>query len=52
MSEKWKLTQSRDGWKEKAIVRGKSERALRKEIRRIKADRDRFKKAAKKANAK
>ena len=52
MSEKWKLTQSRDSWKEKAIVRGKNECALRKEIRRIKADRDRFKQAAKKADAK
>ena len=51
MSEKWKLTQSRDEWKEKAIKRGEEARELRKEVARIKAERDQFKKEVKEANA-
>jgi hypothetical protein len=41
MSEKWKLIQSRNKWRQKAIERGKNARAYRKEIRRIKSERDR-----------
>ena len=41
MSEKWKLIQSRNNWKQKAIERGKNARDYRKEIRRIKNERDR-----------
>jgi len=46
MSEKWKLEQSRDNWKQKAIKRGKQARAHRKEIARIKSERDQFKQKA------
>jgi hypothetical protein len=52
MSEKWKLTQSREEWKQKAIERGDEARELRKEIARIKAERDQFKKEAKEAKSK
>ncbi len=41
MSKVWKLTKARDGWKKKAKDRGATARALRKELARIKADRDR-----------
>jgi len=51
MSEKWKLIHSRNNWKQKAIERGKKERACRKEIRRIKAERDRFKHKAEESKA-
>jgi hypothetical protein len=43
MSERSKLLQSRNHWKQKAIDRGKAERAQRKEIHRIKIQRDRLK---------
>lgn len=46
MSEKWKLKQSRDNWKQKAIERGNQARAHRKEIVRIKSERDQFKQKA------
>ena len=49
MSEKWKLKQSRDKWKQKCIERSKKNCELRKEIKRIKAERDRFKQAARSA---
>jgi uncharacterized protein YlxW (UPF0749 family) len=52
MSEKWKLTKSREEWKQKAIERGDEARELRKEIARIKAERDQFKKEVKEAKAK
>ena len=52
MSEKWKLTQSRDEWKQKAIKRGEEARELRKEIARIKEERDQFKEEAKTTKAK
>ena len=52
MSEKWKLMQSRDKWKQKAIERGKNARAYRKEIRRIKKEYDRATQEADKMRAK
>jgi len=45
MSKIWKLTKARDGWKKKAKDRGAHARALRKELARIKADRDRKQKS-------
>jgi len=51
MSERSKLLQSRNNWKQKAIDRGKSERAQRKEIDRIKTERDKFKNEVKAAKA-
>jgi hypothetical protein len=48
MSEKWKLIQSKNKWKQKAIERGKNARAYRKEIRRIKKERDQAKQMANK----
>jgi len=49
VSEQWKLKQSRNNWKQKAIARGKNERAQRKEINRIKAEREQFKQKAEEA---
>lgn len=46
MSERWKLKQSRDQWKQKAIERGATARAQRKEITRLRAERDRLKAVA------
>ena len=46
MSSKSRLKQSRRQWKEKAITRGNSERYQRKEILRIKKERDHYKKEA------
>jgi len=43
MSEKWKLEQSRENWKKKAIQRGNENRALRKECNRIKDEREHYK---------
>ena len=43
MSEQWKLKQSRNKWKQKAIERGEKGRAQRKEIQRIRAEPDYFK---------
>lgn len=40
MSKIWKLTKARDGWKKKAKERGATARALRKELTRVRADRD------------
>ena len=51
MSERSKLLQSRNHWKQKAIDRGKTERAQRKEIDRIKTERDKFKNKVKAAKA-
>lgn len=51
MSERWKLTQSRDRWKQKAIDRGHTARAQRKELQRLSRERDRFKAAAQTAQA-
>src|SRR5438128_358925 len=45
MSKIWKLTKACDGWKKKAKDRGADARALRKELARIKADRDRKQKS-------
>jgi hypothetical protein len=42
MSERWKLKQSRDRWKQKAIERGATARAQRKTITRLRAECDRF----------
>ncbi len=46
-----KLKHSRDSWKGKAIGRGNTQRYQRKEIRRIKRERDRYKKEAREAKA-
>jgi hypothetical protein len=51
MSERWKLKQSRDKWKQKAIDRGETGRAQRKEIQRIRVERDHFKQVAQAAEA-
>ena len=40
MSRTWKLAKARDEWKKKAKDRGSHARALRKELTRIKADRN------------
>lgn len=50
MSSTSRLKQSRRQWKEKAIRRGNSERYQRQEIRRIKQERDHYKKAAREAH--
>ena len=49
MSATSRLKQSRHQWKEKAITRGNSERYQRKELRRLKQERDHYKKAARAA---
>jgi hypothetical protein len=49
MSATSRLKQSRRQWKEKAITRGNSERYQRKELRRLKQERDHYKKAAREA---
>ena len=46
MSERWKLKQSRDRWKQKAIERGATARAQRRTITRLSVECDRFKAAA------
>jgi hypothetical protein len=46
MSERWKLKQSRDRWKQKAIERGATARAQRRTITRLRVECDRFKAAA------
>jgi hypothetical protein len=51
MSEQWKLKQSRKKWKQKAIERGEKGRAQRKEIQRIRAERNYFKQATQAAKA-
>ena len=40
MSKFWKLEQSRDSWKNKAIERGQKARAQQKEVKRLKKARD------------
>jgi hypothetical protein len=52
MSEKSKLYKSRERWKQKAIDRGNSTRTQRKEIQRIKTERNQFKEEARAAQAK
>ena len=47
MSAVYKLKQSRDNWKQKAIARGEQERVQRKEKARLKKERDRHKKEVK-----
>ena len=49
MSIKSKLKKSRNNWKEKAIIRGKNLLYQRRENRRIKKERDRYKKQAREA---
>lgn len=49
MSVKSKLKQSRNKWKAKSIKHGKNVRYQRREIIRIKKERDRYKKEARKA---
>ncbi len=49
MSFEWKLRQSRACWKGKAGARGHENRYLRKELSRVKQERDRFKREAKEA---
>ena len=49
MSSKYKLKQSRDGWKEKSIKRGNSERYQRKETIRARKERDKYKREAREA---
>lgn len=49
MSLQWKLRQSRGCWKGKAGDRGHENRYLRKELSRVKQERDRFKREAKEA---
>ena len=51
MSQNSKNKKSRDMWKGKAIERGTEVRACRKEIQRLRNERDRFKEEAKAANA-
>jgi len=46
-----KLKRSRDGWKGKAVGRANTQRYQRKEIRRLKRERDRYKKEAREAKA-
>ena len=52
MSAKYKLKQSRDKWKEKSINRGKIVRYQRREILRIKKERNRYKSKAREAKIK
>jgi hypothetical protein len=49
MSEQWKLMQSRNQWKKKAIERGETARAQRKEIYRVRTERDRYQQEANEA---
>ncbi len=49
MSSKYKYKKSRDNWKKKTSQLGKTARYQRKEIARIKKDRDRYKKEAREA---
>lgn len=49
MSATSRLKQSRRQWKEKALTRGNSERYQRKELLRLKKERDHSKKAAREA---
>ncbi len=51
MNTQAKLERSRDRWKGKAIERGNTQRYQRKEIHRIKRERDRYKKEAREAQA-
>ena len=51
MSKHSKLRRSRDQWKGKAGSRGEELRYVRKELRRVKAQRDQFKHEAKEAQA-
>jgi hypothetical protein len=51
MSQRSKLRQSRNQWKSKAGQRGEKNRYLRKELTRIKKERDRFKKELKESRA-
>lgn len=51
MSAVYKLKQSRDNWKQKAIDRGEWERAQKKENARLKKERDRHKKQVKQLGA-
>lgn len=46
MSDKWKLKQSKENWKNKAITRGAEIRDARKEISRFKKERDAWKQKA------
>lgn len=46
MSDKWKLEQSKENWKNKAITRGVEVRAARKEISRLKKERNEWKQKA------
>ena len=48
MSSQSKLRQSRERWKLKASVRANANRYLRKELARVKNERDQFKKKLKK----
>ena len=49
MSSTSRLKQSRRQWKEKAITRGNTERYQRKELLRLKKERDHYKKVAREA---
>ncbi len=49
MSSAYKVKQSREQWKKKACCRGDDNRYLRKELRRIKNERDAYKTRAKEA---
>lgn len=51
MSLQSKLKQSRKQWKVKAVRRADDNRDLRKELARVKNERDRFKKEMKEAKA-
>jgi len=42
MSQIWKLKQSRNEWKRKAVERAEQNRYLRKELARVKRERDRL----------
>ena len=52
MSSQSKLRQSRERWKRKASSRADDNRYFRKELARVKNERDRFKKKAKEAKEK
>jgi hypothetical protein len=49
MSRQSRLRQSRDQWKDKAVRRGEENRYLRKELSRVKKERDGFKEESKEA---
>jgi len=51
MSSQSKLRQSRDRWKRKASSRANDNRYFRKELARVKNERDRFKKKANPSSA-